>query len=232
MFASNAYDTLGVSRNATHQEIKESYRRLVKIFHPDSNSDTANHQDILRINAAYEILKDRQRRQDYDRQFNSARVGDSDRQNRTVYAQNQYRQEKQTKPNTDEHLQGWFREVYRPVNQILQQILLTLADEVEQLSADPFDDELMADFQAYLHNCSHLFKQAQMYWRSMPNPAMVAGAAANIYYSLNQVEDGLEQLDFFTLNYDEHYLHTGQELMRIAFGLLQESQVAIQDMCW
>lgn len=230
MSNSNHYDTLGVGQSATQEEIKASYRRLAKQFHPDSHSETANHEQIIQINAAYEILKDRQRRQDYDRQLRAAKFPGRSRQERTVYAQNQYRQQKQTGRDTDRHLQRWFRQVYTPVNQILHQILDSLDQEIDQLSADPFDDELMEEFQAYLNTCRHLFNQAQRCFRSMPNPSTLAGAAANFYYALNQVGDGIEELEFFTLNYDEHYLHRGQELMRIAAGLWQEAQSAIRSM--
>ncbi len=226
----NPYETLGVSRSATQQEIKASYRQLVKRFHPDSNCDTANHEEIIRINAAYEILKDRQRRQDYDQNYHGAKQRDNYRQERTVYAQNQYRQQKQTERDTDEHFHDWVKQVYRPVRQSIQQILSALDDEIERLSADPFDDELMADFQAYLNSSRRLFNQAQKHFRSMPNPKSVAAIAANLYYALNQVGDGIEELEFFTLNYDEHCLHTGHELMRIAADLCADAQAAIRQL--
>jgi len=41
------------------------------------------------------------------------------------------------------------------------------------------------------------------------------------------VGDGLDELDYFPLNYDEHYLHVGQEL-RIAAGLHCEAQVSLE----
>ena len=230
MLEMNFYETLGVSRSATPGEIKASYRQLVKKFHPDINRDTANHEAILRINAAYEILKDRQRRQDYDRQLDLSKFGGNSRQHRTVYAQNQYRQKKQSGRDTDEHMQQWFKQIYSPVNRSLSQIMSSLADEIERLSADPFDDELMEEFQAYLNTCRHLFDRGQKSLRSMPNPSILAGAAANLYYAINQVGDALEELEFFTLNYDEHYLHNGQEMMRIADGLRQEAQDAIQSL--
>jgi molecular chaperone DnaJ len=65
----NHYKTLKISPTATQAEIKQAYRRLVKIFHPDSHSSKADHEEIVRLNAAYEILGDAQRRQSYDRQF-------------------------------------------------------------------------------------------------------------------------------------------------------------------
>jgi molecular chaperone DnaJ len=62
----------------------------------------------------------------------------------------------------------------------------------------------------------------------MPNPSNLAGVAANLYYCLNQIEDGLDDLEMFLLNYDEHYLHVGQELFRIARGLKREAAIGVE----
>jgi molecular chaperone DnaJ len=62
----------------------------------------------------------------------------------------------------------------------------------------------------------------------MPNPPSVAGAAAHLYYCLNQIGDGLDELEYFPLNYDERYLHMGQELFRIATGLHCEAQESLE----
>jgi molecular chaperone DnaJ len=105
-----------------------------------------------------------------------------------------------------------------------------LQRQIDDLAADPFDDELMEDFQAYLQDCRDLLQQADKTFRSIPNPPSVAGVAANLYYCLNQVGDGIEQLEFFTNNYDEYYLHTGQELFRIATGLRREAQATVRDL--
>lgn len=230
MADSNHYDTLQVSSKATQSEIKQAYRRLVKLFHPDSNSETAGHEEIVRLNAAYEILGDTQRRQSYDRQiYKHSTAASSSRQQRAASAQNQYRQQRQTGQGTDEQLQQWLTQVYKPVNQLLARILNPLKAQIDKLSADPFDDELLEAFQTYLNSCRDFLNQAQQRFRSMPNPAPVAGVAAHLYYCLNQVGDGIEELEYFTLNYDDYYLHTGQELFRIAAGLRREAQAAIRD---
>lgn len=222
----NHYQILGVSKKATPQEIKQAYRRLVKRFHPDSQSETANHEKIVSLNSAYEVLSDSKRRRVYDQQVFAASqyVSSVGRHKRTSEAQARYRQTCHTSRQADTHLRSWFKEVYEPVNSLVWTILNSLETQIDYLAADPFDDELMGTFQDYLENCRQDLNQAQQTFRSQPNPSKVAGAAANLYYCLNQIGDGIEELHMFTLNYDEYYLNTGKELFRIAMSLRREAQ--------
>jgi molecular chaperone DnaJ len=229
MADSNHYDTLHIHPAATSAEIKQAYRRLVKLFHPDSNQETADHEQIIRVNAAYEVLRDAASRQSYDQEL-SARptVAGRERQQQRAAAQHQYRASRQTGRDADEQLEQWLQQVYQPVNRLLFRILNSLDQQINELAADPFDDELLEEFQAYLKTCRDWLRQAQIAFRSMPNPPSVAGAAVHLYYCLNHVGDGLDELDYFPLNYDEHYLHIGQELFRIAAGLHCEAQVSLE----
>jgi len=60
------YDTLGVAKNVTPQEIKTAFRRLAKQHHPDSGGDVSKFQ---KISEAYEILSDTDKRAHYDHQI-------------------------------------------------------------------------------------------------------------------------------------------------------------------
>lgn len=230
MVEPNHYNTLKVNPQATQEEIKQAYRRLAKLFHPDSQKETANHEQIVEINAAYEVLGDPQRRQFYDRQGGSrSPVFSTNQQQYSAAAQKQHRKHHQTLRDTDEQIQQWLNHVYKPVNRLLCRILNPIAEQLDELSADPFDDELLEAFQDYLKTCRDFLNQAQTVFRSMPNPSPVAGVAAHLYYCLNQVGDGIDELALFPLNYDEHYLHTGHEMFRIANGLRREAQVALKE---
>lgn len=57
------YETLGVAKNATPEDIKKAYRRLAGIHHPDKGGDTAMFQ---KVQQAYETLSDQKKRQEYD----------------------------------------------------------------------------------------------------------------------------------------------------------------------
>jgi len=64
------YDVLGVARDATPEQIKKAYRRLALKWHPDRHKDEerdAARERFTRINEAYEVLSDPDKRQRYDR---------------------------------------------------------------------------------------------------------------------------------------------------------------------
>ncbi|WP_154414225.1 DnaJ C-terminal domain-containing protein [Helicobacter pylori] len=60
------YQTLDVSENANQDEIKKSYRRLARKYHPDLNKTKEAEEKFKEINAAYEILSDKEKRRQYD----------------------------------------------------------------------------------------------------------------------------------------------------------------------
>jgi curved DNA-binding protein CbpA len=68
----NYYAILGVSQYAKYREIKAAYRRLALKYHPDRNSSPVSENSIKIINAAFEVLSDKDKRRQYDEKlFNS-----------------------------------------------------------------------------------------------------------------------------------------------------------------
>ena len=61
------YETLGVGRNATSDDIKRAFRRLAMEYHPDRNSEPGAEARFKEINEAYEVLSDAEKRANYDR---------------------------------------------------------------------------------------------------------------------------------------------------------------------
>ena len=62
----NYYAILGVSQYAKYREIKVAYRRLALKYHPDRNSSPVSENSIKIINAAFEVLSDKDKRRQYD----------------------------------------------------------------------------------------------------------------------------------------------------------------------
>ena len=67
MSQNDFYDILGVSRDASEAEIKKAYRKLAIKYHPDKNpGDKEAEEKFKEISAAFEILKDEEKRRKYD----------------------------------------------------------------------------------------------------------------------------------------------------------------------
>jgi curved DNA-binding protein len=65
--ARDFYDALGVSRDASEDDIRRAYRRLARQYHPDVNKEPGAEDRFKEVSEAYEVLRDAEKRSQYDR---------------------------------------------------------------------------------------------------------------------------------------------------------------------
>ena len=61
------YDVLGVPRDASNEDIRRAYRRLAREYHPDVNKEAGAEDRFKEVSEAYEVLRDPEKRERYDR---------------------------------------------------------------------------------------------------------------------------------------------------------------------
>ena len=69
--AKSLYETLEINEKASADEIKKAYRKLARKYHPDVNKDPQAEEKFKEINAAYEVLSNPEKKQQYDQHGDS-----------------------------------------------------------------------------------------------------------------------------------------------------------------
>lgn len=69
--AKNYYEVLGVQRGASDDDIKKSYRKLVRKYHPDLSKETDATEKMQELNTAYDTLRDAAKRAEYDQMLDN-----------------------------------------------------------------------------------------------------------------------------------------------------------------
>ncbi len=214
--SNNPYKILGVSSSANSEEIKAAYRQLVKQHHPDTGGDK---QTILSLNAAWEILGDKEKRLAYDKKNNAIDSLSKESKKRGIRnAQASYaaKRAKRRSVAEDNALLKWLHEVYSPIDLLLDQVMHPFSAELKALSGDPYDDELMQNFCSYLENSQKKLEKVEQIYRSIPTPETVYGFSLSLYHCLSQVKDALNEIERYTMGYVDGYLHDGHEMLRKA----------------
>ena len=195
------YQILKVHPSAKLEEIKKAYRKLVKIHHPDKGGDSAV---MLEVNSAWEILKKKHK------DLNLNKVNNS-----KLYNQNEYKREtnNHSKP---EDLKKWFQNVYIPIDKLLGQIINPLGSKIRDLSADQYDEILMDSFCLYLEKSKNKITKIKEIYTSFACPSIIRDFSLDLYHCLSHVEDGINELERFTMGYVDNYLHDGKAMIAIA----------------
>ncbi|WP_320673547.1 J domain-containing protein [Prochlorococcus sp. MIT 1341] len=203
------YEILGVSPVASTVELKAAYRDLAKKYHPDAGGDV---QKILQLNAAWEIIGDAENRRVFDRKHHNAESLHQ-RSARNARASTAAKEVKENTVELKGAVEDWLKDIYTPVDRLLGLIINPLPRELRALSADPYDDSLMDSFVGFLAKSRHRIEKVNTIYRSKPVPSYLKEFGLSLYQCLAQVEDGLSELERYTMGYVDGYLHDGREML-------------------
>ena len=195
------YQILKVHPSAKLEEIKNAYRKLVKIHHPDRGGDSSV---MLEVISAWEILK--QKHTD----IYSNKVKEPQ-----TYNSNEYKI-KTSNYSKSEDIKNWFQNIYLPIDKLLGQIINPLGSKIRDLSADPYDQILMDSFCLYLEKSKNKITKIKKIYTSFASPSIIRDFSLDLYHCLSHVEDGINELERYTMGYVDNYLHDGKAMIAIA----------------
>ena len=206
----NFYKELGLEKNATNSEIKSSYRSLVKIHHPDAGGEK---ERFLAIQNAWETLNDPIKKEKYDRKIFSLNTSfDSLNDN----WEEKFNSKKYNSSIKDKEVEAWIKEIYTPINRLICQIIKPLNNEIKELSADPYDDQLMENFCSYISLSQKKMEKVDKIYNKRLVPKSISALGLDLYHCFSQVKDALSELDRYTQGYVDDYLFDGKEMIKEA----------------
>lgn len=130
------YTIMGVSRNASDQDIKTAYRKLARKYHPDLNKAADAEAKFKELGEAYEVLKDKEKRQAYDQfgeQWQHAKTYQQQGDGKPKYQHQQYSNAPFDEAELFETLFG--HKAYRQQSMKGEDIQATLSLSLEQAYA-------------------------------------------------------------------------------------------------
>ena len=145
----NYYDLLGISKDASNDEIKKAYRDQAKKWHPDLNKDPKAPEMARKINEAKEILLDENKRKEYDIYLDNYKNGIYDKINKNTY-NNNYEEKTYTKWEYFKlylkyYKTGIFRKILATICVLLESLLCMILQGINFLLA-----YLIASFGYYI----------------------------------------------------------------------------------
>ena len=206
----NLYTELGLKKNATISEIKSSYRSLVKQHHPDKGGEKDR---FLAIQNAWETLNDPIKKEKYDKNlFSSSSSFNSLNEN----WEEKINSKKYNSSIKDKEVEAWFKEIYTPTNRLISQIIKPLNNEIKDLSADPYDDQLMENFCSYINLSQKKIEKVERIYNKKLIPKSIAALGLDLYHCFSQVKDALSEFERYTQGYVDAYLFDGKEMIKEA----------------
>lgn len=205
------YQILGVEHSATSDDIRKAYRSLARERHPDVAD--GSQESMVKLNQAYEILKDPKTREEYDRTLDGPTYPLPPKPKRSpVYTADPYK---------------FLVKVFAPADAAVRLRMLRLELAIEELAYDIYDDRYVEPFETAFKDLGNtLDETAKKLWAS-EWPACW-NSPINLYLQgMRQLEDGLTDFTDFLESFDCDQLVTGREFLAVGTEILAEARAAL-----
>lgn len=206
-YKSTYYQVLGLQPGVSSLEIKQAYRRLAKSYHPDvdrskwtTDQKSEAHQIMARLNEAYETLKDKSKRAAYD-----SLIGVNGRGSQTTDI---------FSDDTEQKRQYYLNQIFHPARQKVSRILSQYKTQLNNLSQDIYDQNLVAELENYGNRIESALSTASHAMNNHKAPPSLSAAELMLRLAMVHAVDGLEELRYFFSNYNYDHLMTAGSLFR------------------
>lgn len=204
------YELLGVARDATDNDIRRAFRRLAKARHPDRDSGTE--AGMVRLNLAYDTLKDREKREAYDA---------------TLAGPRPLPPKPPEGPLTGPDPLRFLAVIFNPADQAVLEAVANVERAIEELAYDLYDDQAVDTFASAVERAQHVIEEADRAFRSQVWPARLTKGLHLYGQGTRQIEDALDDFSDFVLNYDSDLIVQGRVILRGGRELLDEARVVL-----
>jgi curved DNA-binding protein CbpA len=207
------YELLGVSRTATDQEIRQAFRQMAKTRHPDANPGAE--AAMVRLNLAYETLRDRNKRQAYDATLVPAYKSGG-------------RPKRPSRPAptaTDPY--RFLAMVFNPADQSIVEAVARLEQAIDDLAYDLYDDQYVSIFDQAVERAKGVLRDADLTFRTQVWPGRLTDGLHLYGQGMRQIEDALEDFSNFVMNFDSDLIVQGRAILKVGRELLDEARMAL-----
>ena len=183
---------------------------MVKKHHPDTGGEQ---ERFIAIQTAWETLNDPVKKAKYDKHLYDLDIFSSQVNENW---EEKFNSKKYNSSIKDKEVETWIKEIYTPINRLINNIIKPLNNEIKELSADPYDDELMENFCSYIILSQKKIEKVEKIYNKKIVPKSISALGLDLYHCFSQVKDALSEFDKYTQGYVDNYLFDGKEMIKEA----------------
>jgi len=218
----NFYEILGVAHDASAETIRRAFRDRAKERHPDT--EAGSEADMVRLNQAYDTLKDAKRRRAYDASltpthspFDASPWPAATRPARP-----------KPRPSGGPDPLLFLMQVFHPLDRKLAQALDDLNAAIEEVAYDIYDDTYVGRFEKAVLQTEGLITGLNGFLQRSDWPGPLMNALSLYSQGIRQIEDALGDFRDFSQSYDVDSLVQGRAILDAAGEILDEAREGLE----